>query len=91
MAFLLARMARRRREQRVFYHRQRLHQLSEAKLVDYRLPRHLIEEIVEGYGQSEWANSTNRSHALNAETEVSILFCQICIQQFKVNFVIIPE
>ena len=58
---------------RHFGERQTLPELRDYDLRNYRLPRHLVQQLCEEYSRSEWANNTLRSHAIPAETEVRLI------------------
>ena len=74
MAFLHVHRRRcfaRARLPRIYRARQTLEELTESDLKCYRISRARIEQLIDGFSQSEWANSTNRAMALSAETQVS--------------------
>jgi hypothetical protein len=72
--FLLANVVPRRilRAERVFRPRLLLNQVSDLELRHYRLSRAMIGDLIQEFGVSEWANTTNRYHAIQPETQVNV-------------------
>ena len=60
------------RAQRVYRPRTRLAHLDESELKPYRLPRFLIQRLIDGFGTSQFANRTWRGNAIHPETQVNI-------------------
>ena len=71
MAFLLVNR-RRERVPLIFRERQELGPLRDYDITNYRFPRHIIDELVQQYSLTDFANTTTRSHAISPETEVVI-------------------
>ncbi len=51
-----------------------LAQVRDYDLQNYRFPRRVIAELVTGFTNSEFCNSTDTSKAIPAETQVNILY-----------------
>ncbi len=74
--FMIAAQAQPRRP-RDFKPQKCLGDICEREIGAYRFPRHVIEELVQGFSLSEFANRTERSHALTPETQVSVHSCLV--------------
>lgn len=71
MAFLL--LEKRPARPRVFRERLHMRDLQDEETVnDYRMPKLIIADLVRQYEESPFSNTTGRSHALDAETEVNV-------------------
>ena len=57
----------------MFKDRVELAQVRDYDLQNYRFPRPVIAQLVAGLAKSEFSNSTDRSKAIPAETQVNIL------------------
>ena len=58
------------REEGAFKARKTLNDIPEAEIRNYRLIRERLREVIDGYEASVFSNSTDRSKALSAETQV---------------------
>ena len=58
------------RRDRVFYERKRLDMVPDFELRHYRLSRGIIQDLINEYSQSVYANTTERSHAVPPDTQV---------------------
>ena len=68
MALFMLPVERRRRH---FQIHRLLEDVSDTDLLNYRFPRNIINDIVRAFDNSRFANSTERSNAMNSETQVS--------------------
>lgn len=59
------------RRPRVFKNRLRIDDIEERERGNYRIPLHIIRQLIELYEASEYANTTEKSHAIPPDTEVS--------------------
>ncbi len=58
----------------MFKDRVELAQVRDYDLQNYRFPRPVIEQLVAGFENSEFSNTTDRSKAIPAETQVNMLY-----------------
>ena len=72
MAFLVGAMQQFNnvRAPRDFKRRKTLADICEREIKNYRISRAMIEELIDAYRVSIMSNSTKRSFAISAETEV---------------------
>ena len=60
------------RQNREFLPRRQLGDIPRRDRREYRVADDIIEELVDGFERSEWANQTAKSHALSSETQVNM-------------------
>lgn len=60
------------RRESYFKPRNYLVDICEREIQNYRFPKHMIQQFIEQCEASEFANVTNRSHAIEPPTEVSL-------------------
>ena len=85
MAFALRRRRHIVREQRVFKRRKTLTELSDSDVKEFRLTRERLEQLVDGYGDSEYSNHTDRSQSLPPETQVNTILCSSLVAKYLLN------
>ncbi len=71
MAFVLLNHVNRRERQ--FKARVALNNITDYDLRHYRFPRDILEDLINQFSESDFCNTTERSHAISAETQVSSL------------------
>ncbi len=58
----------------IFKERVPLGDVRDYDLRNYRLPRRIIQDLTRGFENSPFSNHTERSNAIPAETQVSIMY-----------------
>ena len=70
MAVAFAHLHQPQRENRQFAQRVRLEDVSDDGLLNYHVPRDIIEDIITGFAASEYGNLTEGGHATPSDTQV---------------------